>query len=107
MAAHAHAAWRASFLFSSFISHVSVTTPNAALHLHRGAVQRRYCHTPTALPGVRCKRLLGPTPAHGPDPSHPTPGGRGRTTWGRTWCGQAQRGGRGRHGRGFFVSAVC
>ena len=32
--------------------------PNAALHLHRGAVQRRFCHTPTALPGVRCKRLL-------------------------------------------------
>ena len=32
--------------------------PNAALHLHRGAVQCSFCLTPTALPGVRCKRLL-------------------------------------------------
>jgi hypothetical protein len=32
--------------------------PNAALHLHRGAVQRSFYPTPTALPGVRCKRLL-------------------------------------------------
>ena len=34
--------------------------PNAALHRHRGAVPRRLCPTPTALPGVRCKRLFGP-----------------------------------------------
>src|SRR5262249_25674925 len=34
--------------------------PNATLHLHRGAVQRRFCPTPTALPGVRCKRSLDP-----------------------------------------------
>src|SRR5215467_13339258 len=35
---------------------ISFVAPNAALHLHRGAGQRRCCHTPTALPGVRCKR---------------------------------------------------
>jgi hypothetical protein len=40
--------------------------PNATLHLHRGAVQRSACPTRTALPGVRCKRLLGPTLRHGP-----------------------------------------
>jgi hypothetical protein len=32
---------------------------NAALHLHRGAEQRDAYHKRTALPGVRCKRLLG------------------------------------------------
>jgi len=35
-----------------------MNTPNAALHLHRGAVPRSFCLTPTALPGVRCKRWL-------------------------------------------------
>ena len=44
------------------------------------------CHRATGLPGVRCKRLLGPAPAHGPDPSHPTPGGRGRATRNKAWC---------------------
>src|SRR5437870_3473223 len=50
-------------------------TPNAALHLHRGAVQRRCCPTPTALPAVRCKRLFGPPrrPASHP-PAGPTRG---------------------------------
>ena len=32
--------------------------PNAALHLHRGAEQRNAYHKRTALPGVRCKRLI-------------------------------------------------
>src|SRR6266508_1744104 len=49
----------------SITSHAHTTSPaiagqsNAALHLHRGAVQRSACPTPTALPGVRCKRWLG------------------------------------------------
>jgi hypothetical protein len=29
-----------------------------AFNLHRGAVQRSFYPTPTALPDVRCKRLL-------------------------------------------------
>jgi len=49
--------------------------PNAALHLHRGAVPRRCCPTPTALPGVRCKRLFGPPQRHaGHPPAGPARG---------------------------------
>src|SRR5205823_39750 len=37
----------------------------------------------TPLPGVRCKRLLGPALARGPDPSPRPLGGRGRPMRGR------------------------
>src|SRR5262245_5191476 len=37
----------------------STLTPNAALHLHQGAEQRDAYHKRTALPGVKCKRMLG------------------------------------------------
>ena len=43
------------------------------------------CPTPTGLPGVRCKRLLGLAPVHGADPSHPTPDGRGLTPRDQAW----------------------
>ena len=47
------------------------------------------------LPGVRCKRWLGHALRRGLAPSRPTPGSRGRPTWGRP--SQAS----------FFVLACC
>jgi hypothetical protein len=38
--------------------HDSMHGTHARDHRHRGAVQRRFCPPPTALPGVRCKRLI-------------------------------------------------
>src|SRR5262249_41848195 len=64
-------------------------------------------HPPPASLTSRGSSLGGPAPSRGPAPSHPTPGGRGRTTRRRTWGRRATRGGGGHRGRVAVVLAFC
>ena len=49
------------------------SNPTPTPHPHRGAVQGSACHKRTALPGVGCRRLLGPDLGTMPGPSPPWP----------------------------------
>ena len=65
--ANDHCRWHTSFpLWWN-----SCLTPTP--HPHRGAVQGSACHKRTALPGVGCRRLIGPDLGTEPGPRPPWP----------------------------------